>query len=493
MNRAFLSKVDNLGRLDRHDVRAFRGEMLISYTAVVITLVAIAAFFADCVEIILSGEAGQDVIAELVVGRTLVGFFMFSGLVYLLNRIGYLRRASAHRSAPASELERIYDCDAPSLAFLVPSFKEEPHVVRQTLISAALQQSPNRRIVLLIDDPPEPCNKDDAAKLAAVRSLPGEINQLFAASCKKFEQALDGFLQRREQGTVNRREEISRLARLLRDAAEWVDRLAENTAENNHTDSLFIQRILWPPARSHRSRAFALLTRRDSENINLLLEYRRLAALFRVEVTGFERKRYVNLSHEANKAMNLNSYIALMGKRFKEVESPEGLLLKEANDSHATLRVTKFDFIIVLDADSLILSEYSLRLIHFMTRPGNERVAVVQTPYAAVPGAASTIERTAGATTDVQLMSHQGSTLFGAGSWVGASALVRRSALDDIAFVQEERGYLIPSFIRDRTLNEDTDTTVELVRNDWTVHNYPARLSYSATPGDFGSLLIQRR
>ena len=38
-----------------------------------------------------------------------------------------------------------------------------------------------------------------------------------------------------------------------------------------------------------------------------------LLAIFDATVTGFERKRYVSLSREANKAMNLNSYIGLMG------------------------------------------------------------------------------------------------------------------------------------------------------------------------------------
>ncbi len=40
--------------------------------------------------------------------------------------------------------------------------------------------------------------------------------------------------------------------------------------------------------------------------------------------TSFERKRYASLSHEPNKAMNLNSYIGLMGGRYREVETPVG-------------------------------------------------------------------------------------------------------------------------------------------------------------------------
>src|SRR5439155_163563 len=71
----------------------------------------------------------------------------------------------------------------------------------------------------------------------------------------------------------------------------------------------------------------------------------------------------------------------------------------------------------------------------------NERVAVVQTPYASVPGAASMVERVAGATTDVQLMSHQGAKLFGAGSWVGASDLVRPGALEAIVQTVTDSGH----------------------------------------------------
>ena len=40
---------------------------------------------------------------------------------------------------------------------------------------------------------------------------------------------------------------------------------------------------------------------------------------------------------------------------------------------------------------------------------------------------------------------------------------------------------------------EDTESSVDLVHRSWGLFNYPARLSYSATPADFGSLVVQRR
>jgi cellulose synthase (UDP-forming) len=141
----------------------------------------------------------------------------------------------------------------------------------------------------------------------------------------------------------------------------------------------------------------------------------------------------------------------------------------------------------------LLLNDYAMRLVHFMEKPENCRVAVAQTPYSALPGAPNLIERIAGATTDIQHIIHQGFTSADATYWVGANALLRRRALDDIVEVVEERGYRIQKYIQDRTVIEDTESSIDLVARGWTLYNYPARLAYSATPPDFGALVIQRR
>ncbi len=49
------------------------------------------------------------------------------------------------------------------------------------------------------------------------------------------------------------------------------------------------------------------------------------------------------------------------------------------------------------------------------------------------------------------------------------------------------------TYIQDRTVIEDTESSIDLAIKGWSLTNYPARLSYSATPSDFGSLVVQRR
>lgn len=56
-----------------------------------------------------------------------------------------------------------------------------------------------------------------------------------------------------------------------------------------------------------------------------------------------------------------------------------------------------------------------------------------------------------------------------------------------------ERGYPIVRYVQDRTVIEDTESSVDLAVRGWTLYNHPERLAYSATPPDFGSLVIQRR
>lgn len=436
---------------------------------------------------------------EQVAFIAIVYFFIYGNFVYLLARLGYLGRRLTHREAGRDEIEAPFDSEEPpSLTVLVPSYREEKRVVTQTLLSAALMEYPRRRIVLLIDDPPHPDNPAAARQLAETRKIPLEMGRMLHEAARPFQAALADFEARGARGKIVARTESRRLSALCVRAAQWFEANAESWAGGDHTDTLFVEKILLESARSLRKRAaeFEAAARSDAEppsERTLRRGYRRLASLFDVEIASFERKRYVNLSHAPNKAMNLNSYMGLMGRSLREVSRADGIHLEDCDPAHADLTVPNSDYIITLDADSLLLADYALKLMHVMERPGNERIAVAQTPYSAVPGSPVLLERVAGATTDLQHIVHQGTTRFNGTYWVGANALLRKRALDDIREVSEERGFPIVRFIQDRTVIEDTESTVDLIARGWTLYNYPDRLAYSATPPDFGSLIIQRR
>ncbi len=436
------------------------------------------------------------------IAGTLLFILVFSGLiygsvVYQSARLGYLRRSAQHVPAGRETLERCFDDEhAPTLTVLIPSYKEEPEVVRRALLSAALQDYPHRRVVLLLDDPPLPTDAAGAARLARMRALPHEIDSLLRPLAARFASAYHDFLKHWNTRALDRCAETHRLARQCMETAAWFGAQARDYPADDHNAALLIRLVFETTRDDHLRRAEELERLAETggaDETRILREYRRLNHLLHVELACFERKRYRNLPHEANKAMNLNGYIALMGRGFREVERADGLHLECCPPAEATVRVPDTDFLITLDADSLIAPDYATRLIHLMQQPGNERLAVAQTPYRTVPDAPGLLERIAGATTDIQRLQHQGFTAYGATYWVGANALLRVAALRDIATDDMERGFPIKKFIQDRTVIEDTESSVDLVARDWRLYNYPESLAYSATPPDFGALVIQRR
>jgi cellulose synthase (UDP-forming) len=425
-------------------------------------------------------------------------FYVYGGLVYQITRLGYLWRGIRHHPATLDELDQFRQGRVPALTILVPSYKEEGRVVFNTLMSVALQDYPNKRVVLLIDDPPNPKSRDDVLKLNAARQLPKQISALLDVPSRRFSAEMAHFNQRRGSWHFNPRRETAQLASLYAEAADWFAHQAQTHPRVDHADALYIDQVLEWHRERLREVAEQLAGSLEERYLTisageLFQRYQQLVSLFNVEVTSFERKRFENLSHEANKAMNLNSYIGLVGRSYQEQRVGEHLHLVEVNPWVADFIVPDADYLITLDADSLVTPDYAIRLIHFMEQSENRRVAVAQTPYNSIPNPNEAIERIAGATTDIQYIIHQGFTKFNATYWVGANALLRKSALLDIAVNDMVRGFPIKRFIQDRTVIEDTESSIDLVARGWQLYNYPERLSFSATPPDFGSLIIQRR
>jgi cellulose synthase (UDP-forming) len=424
-----------------------------------------------------------------------VTFLTFSALMYLIARQGAFQRFAKHSRVPRAKLEAYFATQQPSITVLVPSYAEEVEVIRKTLMSAFLQEYPKKKIVLLVDDNPVQNDKKAAEKLDATRALAQRISESFAEPRNRFTEAVGNFAK------ISTSIEAARLlqAELVTHylwAASWLHDFAQNEIIEDHVDIFFADQVLRSLADELQTVGKAVQgsitegTTLSPERMQQLIS--RLQWIFTGEVETFERK--MSLSHEANKAMNLNAYIGLMGQNYQLKTSPEGTtLVPVSKGMKADLEVPNSDYVLTLDADSLLLRDYCLRLVYFLELPHNHRVGVVQTPYSAFRGAGTRIERLAGATTDIQHILHQGKTFYGATFWVGANAVIRKQALDAIVETEHVGGYEVKRYVQDRTVIEDTESSIDLAMHGWTLVNYPERLSYSATPPDFGSLIIQRR
>jgi len=436
----------------------------------------------------------MEAISYLVV----VTFLTFSALMYLLARQGALHRFEHHQRAPRAVIDRHFDRDDhQSLTVLIPSYAEEPDVVRITLWSAALQEYPDLRVVLLIDDPPHPTDPDHAARLTATRQLAVDIESELRVPAVRF---IRSFARAevdyaREMATE---ESVRRLITDYRAAIDWIEQMAAAEDVVDHVSEFFVDQVLMGLASELRLTVIALeaALAQDSypEPRRLKELHRRLLWIFGARLENFERKTYASLSHEANKAMNINAYLGLMGNAWRPRQAAGGTVLDRVDDPRdGDLIVHDPGYVLTLDADSQLLRDYCIRLVHYLEQPEHGHVAIIQTPYSSFRGAPTRIERVAGATTDLQHILHQGMTYYDATFWVGANAVIRKRALEDIVEVEHVGGFEVRTYIQDRTVIEDTESSIDIGTAGWSLVNYPERLSYSATPPDFGSLVVQRR
>ena len=442
---------------------------------------------------------------ERVVYNLIFAVFMYGSFAYQVSRLSFfwhLQRRTRDAQVSYKRFSARPKGASPRVEILVPSYNEETHVVWQTLMSAALLDYPDRGVVLLLDNAPFPNDPAQRELLLSTRAQVEAISALFAPIERRFAAASEKFCSA-APNSVMLEAAAREAAGLYHEAADFLEALAAQTSAgafggtDGHGRSFFIERILLEPAKAHRRQAQQL--RGASQSFATLHgAFYQLAQMFRVRLTCFERKKYVNLTHAPTKAANLNAYISIMGLRLKTSGDSKGakLVKFERSDEEGggeVLETADAEYIIILDADSLVLSDYAKCMVAALESPQNARAAVMQTPYTAIPGCPHVLERLAGANTDIYYYVTSGMGFAKAGFWVGASATIRKRALLEIAIQQEERGYPVPIYIQDKTVIEDTGATIDLLRHGWSVQNYPARLSYSATPSDFGALVVQRR
>src|SRR4051812_22506159 len=113
-----------------------RREIRLTLAGLVVVALASALFYRTLAGRLVGGPDRRDIVLFLVIASG----FIYGTFVYLICRMGYLRRRRDHRPTSDEELHQFAfagSASPPAAVFLVPSYKEDPHVIFQTLWSAA--------------------------------------------------------------------------------------------------------------------------------------------------------------------------------------------------------------------------------------------------------------------------------------------------------------------------------------------------------------------
>jgi len=160
---------------------AVPSDFMVAYSRIAIVLTILFwLLYASSVVLrqLIDGPQNYDFTIEAFGYALIVTVLTLSALTYLINRQGALQTFKKHRRVPQRVLDEHFSKTSSSVTVLVPSYNEEILVVRKTLLSAALQEQQNLRVVLLLDDKPHQTDPTELARITATKALASDIETL---------------------------------------------------------------------------------------------------------------------------------------------------------------------------------------------------------------------------------------------------------------------------------------------------------------------------
>lgn len=260
-------------------------------------------------------------VVEAALYILIVTLLNFSALVYLFSREGAFRRFNQHTRVPRERIDAHFEKQQPSITVLVPSYDEEVSVIRKTLLSAALQEYPKMRVVLLIDDNPIQKNPEAREKLEATKKLIQEIRNLLQEPRAHFEHVLQVFENGKKTKTVSD-DRLRAIAREYTRAGDWLRQMAKKEVDEDHVDKFFIEQVLHDLANELYLVAKALIT---AANQDSAIEYHRahqlycrLVWIFSVEMNYFQGCRRIESICAKSTA---RTYVYVVSKSRSKIKS----------------------------------------------------------------------------------------------------------------------------------------------------------------------------
>jgi len=413
-------------------------------------------------------------------------YFIIQLFLYHLSNLKAVKLIHTFHEASADETRALMmRKDAPLVLSVIPAHMEDFRLIRNGLYCHALQQYPNKKIVLLLGNDYYSTNPDvqqnTAENLANVEAIGLEF-----ARCKR---RMEEILQPIHVSPKPTPETLRILASGLSFAVSWLEEKRDeivHDVDEYPTKSFFIENVFNKQhARlkklmeycEHLSRSGSLETVEASSLPAYC--YAECMTLFKIDLSVFQRYKYVNAEHEKTKAGNLTAYLSLLGKRWHERPIADGkfeILVDGIDDCYPERYVGVFD------TDTITTFDYLIRKICFLEKPENQRVGLIQSPYN-VPAPEPTISASAsGIHSQWFLPISIGMSAFNSAFWLGFNGVFRAKAVEDIG----------GSFIAE-TLIEDLENSLKILKQDYTIVTSPEYQCQTFSPPDMHGMKVQRQ
>lgn len=388
-------------------------------------------------------------------------------LIFHKTRLRFVAMAGMLSEASAGEEdEALFGGASPKAIILVPAYKEEPELLRRSILCHALQKLPKKKIVLLLGNE---FYTDDASLREKTDLVHGNLNDL-AAQLRGYHQSL---LDVRQYGFAEKKLAMRNIVTdfsLL--VSRWSDDIRQSPVKYP-TDAFIISEVMLP-MHGFFSGIAERIGESDAAQLKAVLLY--LLDFFDVKLEIFMRMKYGNTEHEKTKAGNLTSYLKLINNGYSEEYDAQ-------TDSWRVkigAPTNEFEYVGIFDCDTICKPEYLLRKICFLSRPGTEEIGLIQSPYVVPVPEPSVTSVSSGIQSFWFLPISIGLSSYNSSFWLGFNSCWRYSALTTI-----------PSFLSE-TVIEDVEVSLQLLQRNYKIVTSPERNCITYSPKDLRGIQIQR-
>ncbi len=117
-------------------------------------------------------------------------------------------------------------------------------MILMTLLSTALQEYPDLRVVLLVDDPPNPRYAGPRRLLDSAEALPAEVERLLSEPRRRFDLALERWETSVDPTMPTTDAEVHALAGEYEYAGSWIRSLSDQYHVSDHNEAFFAKHVL---------------------------------------------------------------------------------------------------------------------------------------------------------------------------------------------------------------------------------------------------------
>lgn len=380
--------------------------------------------------------------------KTRLRFIAFSGMFY--------------EALPSEERNLLFSPDCPESIILIPAYREEPELLRRSILCHALQKVGKKKVVLLLGNE----FYTDDVRLQKNTELIYDNCAALSAFMKHYSDELEKI----SQNTTATLSDVMMLTSVFSQRLEEMASDIEHSSIKFPTDSYVVNDVI-------RKMSVFFKTIGDEmpdSSTDTLVQY--LKSFFNVEIEVFMRMKYANTEHEKTKAGNLTAYLPYVNYRYHEEYDETEKIWRLVRDESEH----RFDYVGIFDCDTICRPEYLLRKICYLQRTGTEEIGLIQSPYIVPVPEPSIASVASGIQSFWFLPISIGLSGYNSSFWLGFNSCWRYEALSKV-----------PSFLSE-TIIEDVEVSLQLIRQKYKIVTSPEQQCMTYSPKDLRGIQIQR-